>query len=141
MPPETLSASREIVPVGAVEVGSALRMTPGGDPVPDIVGQGAYCLAGKVGLPVEQREAPLLDGQVAGSAVGSVADELGPSLGLGGRCGRSVAQAGHDQCVGEASDTETDAAFRECLPALLLQREAGNVDRVAHYAHRKAHSP
>ena len=30
----------------------------GGDPAPDIVGQGAYCLARKVGLPVEQREAP-----------------------------------------------------------------------------------
>ena len=63
------------------------NLGPGSDPVPDIVGQGAYCLAGKVGLPVEQREAPLLDGQVAGSAVGGVADELGPSLGLGGRCG------------------------------------------------------
>jgi hypothetical protein len=70
-----------------------------------------------------------------------VADELGPSLGLGGRCGRSVAQANHDQRVGEASDPETDAAFRECLPALLLQWEAGNVDRVVHHAHRNAHEP
>jgi hypothetical protein len=65
----------------------------------------------------------------------------GPSLGLGGRFGCAVAQAGHDQRVGQARDPEADAAFRASLLPLRFQREAGDVDRVVHHAHGDAHEP
>ena len=52
---------------------------------------------------------------------------------------RAVAQAEHDQRVGQAGDAEPDAALGDRLLPLLLQRKARDVDDVVHHAHRHRH--
>jgi hypothetical protein len=101
--------------------------------------QFADSLAGEIGVPVEQREGPLLLRQARRGKVGGAIDLPGPLPYPVRGLDRAVAQPGHHQRVGQPGHAEADPAFGGGFPALRLQRKAGRFDGVVHHADRHRH--
>ena len=109
-PEETLSANSEMVPVGAIEVTSALRMPCAAIASLHVRLQVAHGLAGEELIAVEEREGALLRGDLGrgeiGGAVGSRAIHC---VGQLDRARAAIARAAQDQRVGKPGDAEPDA--------------------------------
>ena len=140
-PDETLSAKSEMVPVGATEVSSALRMPCSRDRSAEVLVEPGHRLAGEIRVLVEEREGALLRGERAGREIGRALDRLQPLRGEFHRGGAAIARAAENERVGKAGDAEPDAPFRLRLLCLLLEREARDVDGVVEHAHRQRHQP
>ena len=93
-------------------------------------------VASEIGLAVEQRERALFVRETRRAQVGGAADLPSPLPCPLGRFVRAVAQSDHHQRVGQAGHAEPDAPLGHGLLALLLQGEAGCVDRVVQHADR-----
>ena len=79
MPDETLSANSEIVPVGATEVSSALRMPCAAIASRTSASSAGDGLAGEVVVAVEQREGALLRGERGRGEIGRALDRAEPA--------------------------------------------------------------
>ena len=125
-----------MVPVGAMEVSSALRMPCCGEAGADIVGQRQDMRAGEIFRRVEQREGAFLARQLDGGAIGGLAHGRKPALDQRHAFRRAIARAAEDQRIGKAGDAQPDAALGDGFLALGLQRKAGHVDGIVQHADR-----
>ena len=130
-----------MVPVGAIEVRSALRMPDLAMPSRKGLGQVANVAGGEVGLAVEQRERTLRLRQLDRGLVGGRLDRCHPFAGRRGGGLRAVAQAAHDERVGKSGHAEADAPLVQRFPALLLERKERDVDDIVHHAHGGRRGP
>ncbi len=104
------------------------------------VGVHLHHVAGcEIGLGIEQREGPLLLGQIDRGQIGRAGDGVHPDFGLPGCLGRAIAQAKHQKRVGKAGNAQTDAALVLRLGFLLGQGEAAGVNHIVHHPDRQAH--
>src|ERR1700720_3139022 len=103
MPLETFPAKSEIVPVGAIEVRSALRMP---------------CVA------VEERKRAFFLCNLDGGRIGGSRECGEPAIDQFETLRRTVARAAEDQRVGKPGDAQSDAPFRHRFLPLLGKRKA-----------------
>lgn len=141
MPEETLSASSEIVPVGAIEVQQRVADAVAADRGAHLLGQRLDRLAGEISRAVVEREAALLRRDVGRGEIGQALHRAQPLARELDRARRTVAHAAQDQRVGEARDAKADAALVLGLALLLRQRKARDVDHIVEHAHRQRHQP
>ena len=106
------------------------------DGVADIVVHPAHGAGGEEGIGVEEGEGALFAGKLDAGAVGGAGDAVHPEAGGGDGVIGAVAQAGHQERVGEAGDAKADAALGLRLGRLGGEGEARDVDDIVHHAHR-----
>lgn len=132
-----MPANREIVPVGAIDVTSALRspvlaharLHVGVEPLE----HGVVA----VGARIEQRESALLARQFRARLPGRVLDHPHPGARGFGGLRRAIAQPAHNQRIGKPGDAQADAPLGPRLLALGAKRVLRNVDDVVEKAHRR----
>ena len=94
---------------------------------------------GKVFRGVEKRKCPLFLRQIDGGEIGRPRDAVHPVLCLlRGRFG-PVAQADHQERIGQPGDAKADPALGLRLRRLLGQRKARGIDGVVHHPDRHPH--
>ena len=135
MPQETLPASSEMVPVGAIERDEPVAHAVAGDGSAHLLGQALHVGRRQEALGVVEREGALLARELGARQIGGVLDGRHPALGQSDCLRRAVAHAAQDQRVGEAGDAEADAALGLGLLPLRRQRIVGDVDDVVEEAH------
>ena len=113
MPLDTLPAKSEMVPVGAIEVRSALRMPCWAIAGAEILGQATGMAAMRDrGRASKSGKAPFSRGERDAGAIGGGLDQppsSAPAISAASR--RAVAQAAHGERIGKAGQAEPDAAF------------------------------
>ena len=88
---------------------------------------------------VEQRERPLFACQIDRGQIGRPGNGLHPGLCLRRRRFRAIAQAQHQQGIGQPGNPQPDAPLCLCLCRLFRQRKARRVDDIVHHPDRHAH--
>ena len=106
-----------------------------GDAVANLCGQVADVAGREIGVAVEQREGTLGFRQLDRRQIGGGLDGRHPFPGPGGGGLGTVAQAAHDEGIGEPGHAEADAPLVPRFLALLLEGKERDVDDIVHHAH------
>ena len=94
---------------------------------------------GKIALGIKQRESALFFGQINRGHIRGPRNRMHPLFGLRGGLGAAIAQAQHQQRIGQTRDTKANAALGAGFGLLLGQGEAAGVHHIVHHPHGKPH--